>query len=316
MNIGAKKNDKQVIIIAGPTACGKSRLALNIARRVPSTIINADSMQVYHGLPILTAQPTQADMAAVPHALYSVVSPSVRLGVARWQTLACDAIEQSLAQGRCPLVVGGTGFYLRVVMEGLSTVPDIPLSVREEATALRHKLGNQAFFEHLTTLDPLITKQLYVNDTYRVLRAYEVIRATGKSLAVWHQETTKAPPWSFYKILLLPDRKYLYPQIDQRFEKMIEEGALEEVRWLKDQQLDRELPAMKILGVPELLSYLSQEITLKEACDKAKQMSRNFAKRQYTWFNSQYSSDWTVTSLYTDDLDESLGGKLVFDEAF
>lgn len=274
---------QKVYIIAGPTASGKSALALEIAQNEPSVIINADSMQVYRDFPILTAQPSTAEQQAVPHKLYGFLKIEEKCDAARWAELAAKEIEAAWAQKKLPILVGGTGLYFKTLIQGIAPVPEIPREIRERAAALLEETGHAAFHAELIKKDP-DSAHLKVGDTQRILRAYEVLEATGKPLKYWHQQPTRKFLEADYDSkIIIPDRKELYARCDARFKQMMENGALEEVK---------KYPlhiSIKIIGVPELQAFLRGEITKEEAIEKASQATRNYAKRQYTWFKNQRS---------------------------
>jgi len=283
-------------MIGGPTASGKTAAALELAQRVEGVIINADAMQVYAGLPLLTAQPTDEEKRAVPHKLFEVFDPSERSSAGRWLALAKEAVANAVAQGRTPILVGGTGLYFGALMGNLAAIPPIPDEVRTQATALYDALGHDAFRTKLALLDAESATRIMPNDRQRLIRAYEVAAHTGKALGAWQQEgeaESVAKDFTVERHLLMPDRANLYAACDARFIKMIERGALDEVRRLVQSNLDLDLPSMKILGVPELAAHLRGEITLDEAIAKAQQATRNYAKRQMTWFRNQ----WGVETL-------------------
>ncbi len=278
-----------VLVIGGPTASGKSGLAVEIAARRNGTVINADSMQLYAGLPILTAAPGPDDMARAPHRLYGVVPPSERMSVARWRDMALAEIHAAHAAGRLPILVGGTGLYIKALTDGLSTIPEVPAPVRAAALALRAEIGTPALHARLAARDPETAAVLNPGDTARVLRAWEVLEATGRPMADWRRGGGEGPPPGLDLLLLVvePLRDRLYAACDARFDAMLARGALEEVRALAALGLDPDLPAMKALGVPELLAYLRGEVSLEAAAAKARQHTRNYAKRQTTWFRNQ-----------------------------
>lgn len=281
-----------MILIGGPTAGGKSGLALELAGRLSGTVVNADSMQVYGGLRVLTARPGPAEEAQVPHRLYGIVPPSERMSAARWRDLALAEIAAAHEAGRVPVVVGGTGLYLRALADGLADIPPVPEAVRAEAQALHRALGTPALHARLAAEDPDGAARLQPGDTTRVLRAWEVLRATGRPLGYWQTTGRASPPpgLRFLTLVCEPPRDRLYAACDARFLHMLEEGALEEVRRLAALDLDPGLPAMKALGVPELLAHLRGDLTLAEATAKAQQATRNYAKRQLTWFRHQIAA--------------------------
>lgn len=279
----------QVVVIGGPTASGKSALAVDLARTTGGVVINADSMQVYRDLEILTARPDAADRARAPHRLYGILAGTERCSVARWREMALAEIDEAHAAGRLPIVVGGTGLYLRALMEGLADIPEIPPHIRQATVELHQVLGNEAFHEELGRRDPRAAARLHPGDTQRLIRAFEVMAATGRSIVDWQAEPAQPPEGlSFYAVALLPDREALYSVCDARLVAMIRRGALEEVRALDRAGLDSALPVMKALGVPELLRHVRGEIDLEEAVEAAQQSTRRYAKRQLTWFRHQW----------------------------
>lgn len=281
-----------VLVIGGPTASGKSGLALSLAERAGGTVINADSMQVYGVLHVVTARPSAADEARAPHRLYGTVPPAERMSAARWRDLALEEIHMAHADGRLPIVVGGTGLYLRTLMQGIADMPDIPAEVRESTLALQRDIGSPALHARLAGRDPETAGRLNPGDTQRLVRAWEVLEATGHGITWWQRHATPVPPagLSFLPLVVEPPRDRLYAQCDARFLAMLDQGALGEVRQLATLGLDPDLPAMKALGVPELLAHLRGEVTLAEATARAQQMTRNYAKRQLTWFRHQLAA--------------------------
>jgi tRNA dimethylallyltransferase len=281
-------SQQKIILVAGPTAAGKSALALDLARKQRSTIINADAMQIYAGLSVLSAQPSTVEQAHIPHLLYGVLAPDERSSAGRWLALALDAISKTAAEGRMPILVGGTGLYFRALLGGLADIPSIPESVRGETERLYDALGEEAFRRELTKRDADSAARLARNDRQRLIRAYEVAVHTGKALSEWQKGSGENlfpnPEWH----LLMPSREELYAACDKRFEKMIANGAVEEAKIFLARNLDPELPAMKTIGLREIGAHLSGECTLEQAITKAQQMTRNYAKRQMTWFRNQF----------------------------
>ncbi|HEX6441126.1 MAG TPA: tRNA (adenosine(37)-N6)-dimethylallyltransferase MiaA [Stellaceae bacterium] len=280
-----------VIVVAGPTASGKSMLALELATLLGGTIINADSQQIYRDLPILTAQPDAAAVRHAPHRLYGFLDAAERGSAARWRALALAKIAAAHEAGRLPLVVGGTGLYLRALIQGLAPVPVIPSEIREEAAALYRELGGPGFREKVAALDPEAAARLPPGDRARLTRAFEVVRATGVTLAEWQRRAANTLPYRFVTILLMPPRHVLYAACDARFASMLAAGGLDEAQALTARDLDPGLPAMKAVGLPELLRHLRGEIGLGEAIALAQQSTRRYAKRQTTWFRHQLVPD-------------------------
>jgi tRNA dimethylallyltransferase len=283
----------KAILIAGPTASGKSGAGLELAARFGGTIINADSMQVYRELRLLTARPSEADEARVPHRLYGTVPAAQAYSVGRWLGDVGSAIAEAQWKGRLPILVGGTGLYFKALTEGLAPVPEIPAEIRSYWRGRSDELGRDALLAELTARDPTMAARLGPADPQRIVRALEVIDATGVSLAEW-QGGNAAPllaPGDASRIVIAPEREPLYAAIDARFDRMIERGALDEVRALLALKLDPGLPAMRAHGVRELAAYLSGALTSEEAMTKAKTESRRYAKRQMTWLR-RFMSDW------------------------
>ncbi|MEM7173254.1 MAG: tRNA (adenosine(37)-N6)-dimethylallyltransferase MiaA [Pseudomonadota bacterium] len=281
---------KPVVVLAGPTASGKSTLALALAQEFGGLVINADSMQIYRDLRILTARPSIEDCQKVPHKLYGILDSADPCSVGRWLTMAGQEIAAAHGAGRLPIVVGGTGLYLKALMEGISSIPDVPGPTREKATQLYDSLGGAAFKDRLVKRDPQTAERLPPTDRQRLIRAWEVVEATGRPLSDWHQAAGEGAPvgCDFIKCALLPPRPTLYAACDRRFGEMIERGALAEVEALLARNLDPALPVMKSLGVPELALHLAGEVALPQAVTKAQQKTRNYAKRQITWLRHQF----------------------------
>ena len=291
-----------VLTIAGPTGSGKSALALELAEAYGGTIINADSLQSYRDLPILTAQPTQAAEKRIPHRLYGFLGARERGSAARWRALALDEIASATKAGCLPILVGGTGLYLRALEKGLAPIPEIPQEIRREAVELHRALGGAAFRERLAKLDPVAARRLASGDKQRLVRAFEVVRATGVPISVWHQERNSQPPCRFWMILLAPAREQLYATCNERFIQMIEAGALAEAAALAQRGIDPDLPVMKALGLPELSSHLRGEMSLTAAIAAAQRSTRRYAKRQMTWFRHQASPDLTLSAQFPESL--------------
>ena len=291
-----------VIIIAGPTASGKSALALELAVAFQGTIINADSLQIYRDLRILTARPDEAAMARVPHRLYGFLDAAERGSVGHWRALALAEIAAAHDAGRLPIVVGGTGLYLRALQHGLASIPPIPAAIRGEAAKLHRTLGGAAFREQLTAFDPASAARLPPGDRQRLMRAFEVVRATGVSIGEWQTRAASPSPYRFASLLLMPPREALYAACEARFRAMIARGALDEAAALGARGLVPALPAMKAVGLPELLRHLRGEIALDEAIALAARATRRYAKRQTTWFRHQMVADFSLDEQLSESL--------------
>ncbi|MCF8466440.1 MAG: tRNA (adenosine(37)-N6)-dimethylallyltransferase MiaA [Sneathiella sp.] len=278
------------ILLAGPTASGKSALAIAIAEEFDGVIINADSMQVYDGLRVLTARPGAEDEARVPHRLYGVLDPSDFCTAARWRDLALLEIEAARAAGKIPIVTGGTGLYFDILTKGIAEVPPISEAVRTHLRALQRTEGNSAIYARLKEKDPAMASRLNEGDTQRLLRALEVVEETGTSLKTWQERTAQGPVLEGPRLwlALTPDRPWVYARCDARLDWMLDEGgALEEVRNLMARQLDPALPAMKALGVPELMLVVEGKLDRDAALERIKMLTRRYAKRQMTWIRNK-----------------------------
>jgi tRNA dimethylallyltransferase len=277
------------ILIAGPTASGKSALALAVAEKHGGVIVNADSMQVYRDLRIITARPTPADEARVPHRLYGHVDAAENHSVGRWCQDVRAALDDAKTAGRVPILVGGTGLYFKALTQGLSAVPPTPPEIRAAVRARCDAEGAAALHAELTRRDPDMAARLKPGDRMRIARALEVLQATGRSLADWHRDGMPAilDPDRALKIFLVIDRAELGCRIDARFNAMLAAGALDEVRALAARGLDPMLPAMKAHGVPWLRRHLAGEISLEVAAEGGKLDTRRYTKRQVTWFRHQ-----------------------------
>ncbi len=286
----------RVLLIAGPTASGKSALALEVARLHGGEIINADSMQVYRDLHILSARPFDAEMGDVPHHLYGVMDGAEACSAAQWAGMAVDVIEGVVKRGRLPVVVGGTGLYFRALSEGLSALPEIPGINREAARVFVEELGPEQAHAHLMERDPETAKGIRPSDPQRIARAIEVLAATGRGLAQWQGEpAVPVMDAAFVKVVLAPEKDWLTGRSDARLDEMIVQGALDEVRALMERGLDPSLPIMKAVGVPPLMAHLRGEMPLDEAVAQAKAQTRRYIKRQLTWARTQMVT-WNVIS--------------------
>ena len=277
------------MLIAGPTASGKSALALALAQKAGGVVLNTDSMQVYRDLRVITARPTVEEEARVPHRLYGHVDAAVNFSAGSWVVDAAAALAEARGQNRLPIFVGGSGLYFKALTRGLSAVPPIPPEVREAVRAWLERDGVEALHAELAQRDPASAERLKPRDRTRIARALEVVEATGRSLTDWHREGLPPllPPEKFSALFLSPDRDQLYARIDARFDAMLKAGALQEVAGLAARKLDPLLPAMKAHGVPALIRHIRGEITLEEAAMIGRADTRHYAKRQFTWFRHQ-----------------------------
>jgi tRNA dimethylallyltransferase len=288
-------SEASAILIAGPTASGKSALAVDLAREIGGAIINADSMQVYRDLRVITARPAAVEEAQVPHRLYGHVDAAENYSVGRWLADVRPALDEVFAGGRVPVLVGGTGLYFKALTRGLSAVPPVPAEIRNSVRARLEAKGAAALHAELLQRDP--SSRLEPADRTRIARALEVLEATGRPLTDWHSDGL--PPLidasRAVKVFLAPERDELRRRIDARFDAMLGAGALDEVRALAARRLDPLLPAMKAHGVPWLIRHLAGEVTLAEAAVGAKNDTRRYTKRQFTWARHQLP-DWTWTA--------------------
>jgi tRNA dimethylallyltransferase len=281
-----------VWLIGGPTASGKSALALRLAEAVGGEIVNADSMQLYRDLRVLTARPSPEEEARAPHHLYGVADASEAWSVGRWLRAAAPLLGAIAARGRTAVVVGGTGLYFRALTKGLADIPAVPKDVRQAVQASYDRLGEAAFRDVLRAHDPAAEAAIAPGDRQRLTRALEVAEATGTPLTEWQAGTSPVLASQMWRgVVVDPPRAELYARCDARFEAMLSADALEEVRALLARDLNPELPAMKALGVRELARHLSGDLSLAEATALAQRETRRYAKRQATWFRHQ-TPDW------------------------
>lgn len=282
-----------VHIIAGPTASGKSAHALTLARELGGGIINADSLQLYNGLPILTAQPSEDDKAEIPHFLYAAIPPNISVTAMDWRTLAIADIYKARESGLVPIVVGGTGFYLKTLMQGLSPIPDIPNEVRVLSEDLMDRLGIEEFFQQLKQLDPVIAARIDPQNRQRLVRAYEVYAHTGQPLSYWQSlPPVGVPEDMVFKVqVIMPDRDALYDRCNARFAAMVEQGVVAEVRDFDDKIMAGKVPIdcalTHALGFQPLQAHVRGEMDIETAITLSQNETRHYAKRQVTWFKHQ-----------------------------
>ncbi len=281
-----------IISIAGPTASGKSGLAISLAKMFDGEIVNADAIQVYRDLRVISARPTEREMQDIPHHLYGVIDGAQRYSAGRWARAAAPIIEEIIDRGKTAILVGGTGLYFRAIEEGLSPIPPVDKAVMEETQNLWDRCGPGEFYHKLIEIDGTMA-HLNPADGQRLMRAWSVLRSSGKSLSVFQalpREPLLTRPVAA-KLVLSPPRDILYQRCEMRFDQMMDEGAMEEARSLLALGLDSGLPVMKSLGAAELMAHLRGELALEEAIELAKRNTRRFAKRQMTWFRGQ-AGNW------------------------
>ncbi len=290
-------SDTKAVLICGPTASGKSALALDLAREFGGVVVNADFMQVYAELRIVTNRPTPQDEAAAPHRLYGFRPAREPYSAALWLADVKAALAEAAREGRPPIIVGGTGLYFKALTEGLSEIPEIPDDIRAHYRLAAQEQPPEALHAVLARRDPLTAARLRPSDPQRIVRALEVLEATGRPLAEWQasKQPPVLPPARAFSLIVTVERPELYRRCDIRFDRMIAEGAIEEARAIGALGLDPALPSMRAVGLPPLIAYVRGEIGLEEAAQRGKTSTRNYAKRQITWINSNFSSWNAIT---------------------
>ena len=277
-----------VYVIAGPTATGKSDLSISLANKVNGAVINSDSMQVYKNLEILTARPSINEMKSIDHHLYGFVDGNERYNVERWCNDAAAVIKKTSANNLTPILVGGTGLYINTLINGLIDVPSIPELIKIESEKILQEFGKDFLINQIKNIDPESLKEINYNDTVRLRRIWEVFESTGKKFSEWKLNKNKKfiTNYNIKILLFLPDREKNYQVVNSRFVNMMKVGAVEEVKKLLKLNLHNSLPIMRAHGVPEIMKYLANEINLEECINKGQQVTRNYVKRQHTWWNS------------------------------
>jgi tRNA dimethylallyltransferase len=303
------------VVVAGPTASGKSGLALALAEKLRGVVINADSIQCYRDLPILTARPSAADELRASHRLYGELGPRDQTSAATWAGQAAMELAKAADAGQVPILVGGTGLYLMALMDGLSDIPPINDDIRAEARDLTARMGPSYMHRMLSERDPETAARLSVGDPQRIARAWEVLEATGQTMSWWQKQPKRpATDASFCSILLMPERDLLYDACNRRFDAMMAAGAVDQVRALLDAGIDDQAPVMRALGARELAAYILGGSTIQAATETARAATRHYAKRQTTWFRNQFNASLTINSQFSESfvidifnkIDESL----------
>ncbi len=290
-------DDIDAILITGPTASGKSALALALAKRHGGVVVNADSMQVYDTLRLLTARPSEEEMEGVPHHLYGHVSAGAAYSTGDWLREVSELLRRLKAEGTLPVIVGGTGLYFKALTGGLSDMPPVPAEIREDLRRRLAEEGTAALHASLERDDPATAARLNPQDGQRILRALEVVTATGRSISEFQGKAGPVivDPARAQKLIVLPERDVLYARIDRRFATMLESGAVEEVEALLALDLPPEMPVMKAIGVSQIVAMLKGEMSREEVTEKASAATRQYAKRQMTWFRNQMDESWERT---------------------
>ena len=297
------RQEKKVILLAGPTASGKSKLAIKLAQYFDGEIINADSMQVYKEISILTSKPNSQDIKTIKHHLYGFSSVKKKFSTGHWLKLVVKKIEEQWENERMPIVVGGTGLYFKALTDGLVKIPDIPNKMRTQIRKLHKKIGQKKFFIQLIKLDPLAKRLVLSSDTQRSMRAYEVKKFTNKSLFEFLKETkSNFNNNVFKKLFINAPRELLHKKIEKRVEKMFNDGVIDEVKKFCKMKVNKELSSNKIIGIKEIRDYLQGETTLVKAKELITQKTRQYAKRQFTWARGHMKSWEMIYSTNINDL--------------
>ena len=293
---------KPVLVIGGPTASGKSALALALAGEFDGEVVNADSMQVYTDLQVVTARPTTEITDLAPHHLYGVLGMEARCSAGQWRALAITTIDEVHKRERLPIVVGGTGLYLKALMLGLHTMPSVPRDIREHLNQRLSEEGAAALYEELSSGDPATATDLYPADGQRIVRALEILLHTGRGLRSWQTDEVSEVPANlrFFAISLLPLRDDLYAAANTPFDEMLDGGAIDEVASLLERSPPDDFPLLKAVGVPPIRAYLGSEIDRERLRELGKRDTRRYAKRQMTWFRHQFVSEMSIETKYSE----------------
>ncbi len=292
---------KQLLIIAGPTASGKSPLAMDLACDFQGCLINGDSIQIYGDIPLLSAAPSEDDKRKVPHKLYGVLKASEDCSVADWLALACREVRECHREGLLPIVAGGTGLYLHALLKGLSPFPEIDPALKKQASEDLETSGYQEIYRLLITQDPRLREKIKPTDRQRICRAWEILKATGASILSLVETAPPEDPLPDVEkivILILPPKDLLLSKAEQRLKKMFREGAVEEVRNLLTKEIHPRSTLLKAVGVPEVSAYVRGDISLEEAFEDARKATNRYIKRQLTWFRTQLKAHITLEKLY------------------
>ena len=294
-----------IVLLAGPTASGKSKLAIKLSKALNGEIVNADSMQVYKELKILTSRPSPSDVKKIKHHLYGFISVKKNFSTGAWLNIATKKIKLILKKRKVPILVGGTGLYFKALIDGLVQIPDIPISLREKIRKYHKKIGQEKFYNELLKLDPKVKKFILESDSQRSIRAYEVKKFTKKSLYDWIKNTKPTfDPNLFKKFFIHPSKDFLLQQINLRMNKMFKQGAKQEVKEFLKLKIRSDLSANKVIGIQEIKDHLLKKLTLTEVKNLIQIRTRQYVKRQFTWARGKMSS-WKIINPknYKDILD-------------
>ena len=296
---------KTVFVIAGPTASGKSKFSINLAKKLDGIIINSDSMQVYKNLKILTARPTIEEMNNIDHSLYGYVDGVKRYNVEKWCKDASKIIQKSFEKNITPILVGGTGMYINTLINGIIDIPLVSEEIKIESEKILNQFGKDFLINQIKNIDPVSLNEINLNDTVRLRRIWEVFESSGTRYSEWKLNVNKKfiKNVNFKIILFLPNRKKNYDIVNSRFIKMINGGAIEEVKNLLNNNLNESLPVMRAHGVPEIKKYLENKIDFDECISMGQQMTRNYVKRQHTWWNSSKLQIFHKFDKFPDEID-------------
>ena len=291
----------KVIVIAGPTASGKSALAIDVARTLNSAVLNCDSMQIYKNIPIISAAPNSEDKQLAEHRLYEIYDCSKRGNVVEWLDLCVAEIQKLWTENKIPVVVGGTGMYIDALINGVTPIPEVPTDIRVEVQQRLEHCGLEFLYNFLQQNDAPIAQKLNPNDKTRIVRAAEILLFTGKKVSEWYKTPMikKLPEAEFLVVKIVPDINVIEQRCRDRLDKMVELGAIKEVEYLAQQKIPESMPAMKALGVPELMRFVKGYCSLQDALNEAKLHTRQYAKRKRTWLRNKLPADITLEEVYT-----------------
>ena len=297
--------NNSIFFITGPTGIGKSDLAIKLSKEINGEIINADSMQIYRELKVITARPTNIDIKLIKHHLYGYVSGSERYNVEKWCNDAKNIIESLFKKNVTPIFVGGTGLYIDTLINGITSIPSVPESLKKESNNLFDKIGLDSFFDLIKEIDINAVNNISKNDTQRLKRIWEVYKFTGKKFSLWKDNKNKKFLDNIdYKIILfLPDRTKNYNRVNKRVESMIDNGAVHEIENLLKYNYSSKLPIMRAHGVPEISSYLQKKVTLEECINNIQLVTRHYVKRQNTWWKSSNLQFYKKFNEFADEID-------------